>query len=55
MKIIIAKTAGFCMGVKRAVDLALENAGKTPGGIKTIGPLIHNRQTVDMLKERRVT
>ena len=34
MKILIAKTAGFCMGVKRAVDLALENAGKTPGGLK---------------------
>lgn len=55
MKIIIANTAGFCMGVKRAVDLALENAGKVPGGLKTIGPLIHNRQTVEMLKERGVT
>jgi (E)-4-hydroxy-3-methyl-but-2-enyl pyrophosphate reductase len=54
MKILVAKTAGFCMGVKRAVDLALENAGKTPGGLKTIGPLIHNRQTVDMLRQRKV-
>ena len=32
MKIIVAKTAGFCMGVKRAVELALENTGKMPGG-----------------------
>ncbi|MBN2036352.1 MAG: 4-hydroxy-3-methylbut-2-enyl diphosphate reductase [Chitinispirillaceae bacterium] len=54
MKLLIAKTAGFCMGVKRAVDLALENAGKVQGGLKTIGPLIHNRQTVEMLKARRV-
>jgi (E)-4-hydroxy-3-methyl-but-2-enyl pyrophosphate reductase len=54
MKIIVAKTAGFCMGVKRAVDLALENAGKTPHGLKTIGPLIHNRQTIDMLRQRKV-
>jgi (E)-4-hydroxy-3-methyl-but-2-enyl pyrophosphate reductase len=54
MKILVAKTAGFCMGVKRAVDLALENAGRMPGGIKTIGPLIHNRQTVDMLSQRKV-
>jgi (E)-4-hydroxy-3-methyl-but-2-enyl pyrophosphate reductase len=54
MKIIVAKTAGFCMGVKRAVDLALENAGKVPGGLKTIGPLIHNRQTIDMLRQRKV-
>lgn len=55
MKIIVAKTAGFCMGVKRAVDLALENAGRLPEGIRTIGPLIHNRQTLDMLKERGVS
>jgi (E)-4-hydroxy-3-methyl-but-2-enyl pyrophosphate reductase len=55
MKIIVAKTAGFCMGVKRAVDLAIETAGKTPDGLKTIGPLIHNRQTVDMLRQRKVT
>jgi 4-hydroxy-3-methylbut-2-enyl diphosphate reductase len=54
MKIIVAKTAGFCMGVKRAVDLALENAGRIPHGITTIGPLIHNRQTLDMLRERGV-
>jgi (E)-4-hydroxy-3-methyl-but-2-enyl pyrophosphate reductase len=54
MKIIVAKTAGFCMGVKRAVDLALENAGKVPGGLKTIGPIIHNEQTLAMLRQRRV-
>lgn len=42
------------MGVKRAVDVALEQSAKTPGGIHTIGPLIHNNQTVEMLKQRGV-
>ena len=42
------------MGVRRAVDLALENAGKVPDGLKTIGPLIHNRQTLEMLTQRGV-
>ncbi len=55
MKIIVAKTAGFCMGVKRAVDMALENASKNPDGILTIGPLIHNNQTLQMLEQRGVT
>lgn len=54
MKIIIAKTAGFCMGVKRAVDLALEYSGKNPEGIHTLGPLIHNKQTIEVLKLRGV-
>lgn len=54
MKIIQAKTAGFCMGVKRAVDLALENAAKTEKGILTLGPLIHNSQTVEMLGQRGI-
>ena len=42
------------MGVKRAVDLALEHAGKIPDGLKTIGPLIHNQQTLAMLRQRKV-
>ena len=54
MKIIVAETAGFCMGVKRAVDLALEHAAKSSGGVYTLGPLIHNNQTIEMLRERNV-
>ncbi len=53
MKIITAKTAGFFMGVKRAVDLSLEQAANS-NGIHTIGPLIHNRQTLEMLRQRGV-
>lgn len=55
MKVIIAKTAGFCMGVKRAVDLALEHASQSETGIWTLGPLIHNRQTLEMLGQRGVS
>jgi 4-hydroxy-3-methylbut-2-enyl diphosphate reductase len=54
MKIIQAKTAGFCMGVKRAVDLSLEQSTKTTEGILTIGPLIHNNQTIEMLNQRGI-
>lgn len=54
MKIVVAKTAGFCMGVRRAVDLAIDTSRKKEGTIFTLGPLIHNQQTIDMLKERRV-
>ena len=43
------------MGVKRAVDLALENSSGSSKEIKTLGPLIHNSQTIEMLRQRGVT
>ncbi|MFP4163212.1 MAG: 4-hydroxy-3-methylbut-2-enyl diphosphate reductase [Chitinispirillaceae bacterium] len=55
MKIIVARTAGFCMGVKRAVDQALEHSGKKSSNVYTLGPLIHNKQTVEMLHQRGVS
>ena len=55
MGIKLAKTAGFCMGVKRAVDVVLDLAGKKNGGpIYTYGPLIHNPQTVELLRKRGI-
>ena len=54
MKIIIAKTAGFCMGVRRAVDVVLEAPGTQPEPINTYGPLIHNPQVLDLLKEKGI-
>ena len=45
MEILLAESFGFCMGVKRAVDLAYrarEQAGGLP--VVTLGPLIHNQQ-----------
>jgi len=55
MKIIIAKTAGFCMGVRRAVEMALDMPRKYKGPIFTFGPLIHNPQVLDLLKEKGIS
>ena len=55
MAIKLAKTAGFCMGVKRAVDVVLEMAGHQSGeDIYTYGPLIHNPQMVELLRKRGI-
>jgi (E)-4-hydroxy-3-methyl-but-2-enyl pyrophosphate reductase len=54
MKIIVAETAGFCMGVRRAVDIAVDSATGAAGKIYTLGPLIHNNQTLEMLKARGI-
>lgn len=53
-KIILAATSGFCMGVKRAMQLALETAIRSPGKVYTCGPLIHNPQAVNYLRENGV-
>jgi len=54
MELFIAKTSGFCFGVKKAFDTAIlttENkSSKTP--IYTYGPLIHNKDVVDYLSFR---
>jgi len=54
VKVKLAKTAGFCMGVRRAVELVLRTAAESHNPIFTWGPLIHNPQTVDFLKEQGV-
>ena len=56
MEIKLAKTAGFCMGVRRAVDAVLDVAQHEKGRrIYTYGPLIHNPQTIELLKNRGIT
>lgn len=55
MKISIAKSAGFCMGVRRAVELVLDASNKTSGAIYTYGPLIHNPQVLSILEEKGIT
>lgn len=50
----LAKTSGFCMGVKRAMQLAIETAQNAKGRVYTCGPLIHNPQALDYLKEQGV-
>lgn len=53
MKITVAKTSGFCMGVKRAMQLASHTA-KDGTKVYAIGPLIHNPQAIEGLKEQGV-
>ncbi len=55
MKITVAETAGFCMGVERAVDMALKNSENGEKELYTLGPLIHNTQTIEMLEQNNVT
>jgi len=55
MKITIAQTAGFCMGVRRAMEMVLDTPGKHDGPIYTYGPLIHNPQVLDLLSEKGIT
>lgn len=55
MGIRLAETAGFCMGVKRAVDMVLAlTRDRGDAQVYTYGPLIHNPQTVELLRERGV-
>jgi len=53
MKVILAKNAGFCMGVRRAVEATLDLV-RQEEPIATFGPLIHNPQVLGLLAERGV-
>lgn len=54
MKVVLARTAGFCMGVKRAMELVLSAINRKTGKIYTYGPLIHNPQVLELLQERGI-
>ena len=49
MQVILAESAGFCYGVKRAVELAQRTAAET-GGCWMLGDLIHNAHVVRDLR-----
>ena len=46
MNVTLAKSAGFCFGVKRAVNMVYEEIEKGNGPIYTYGPIIHNDEVV---------
>ena len=50
----MAKTAGFCFGVKRAVEQVYEQIEKAKESVYTYGPIIHNQQVVKDLEEKGV-
>ncbi len=54
-KIVIAKRAGFCFGVKRAIDITFDIAGKDKKGVFTLGPIIHNPQVIEKLSRKGIS
>jgi (E)-4-hydroxy-3-methyl-but-2-enyl pyrophosphate reductase len=55
MKIVVAKMSGFCMGVRRAVEMVLDAPERHPGPICTYGPLIHNPQVLELLESKDIS
>jgi len=60
-RILIARSAGFCFGVKRAIAIADDTAGRgqeagagDEGPIHSLGPIIHNPQAVERLEKKGV-
>ena len=54
MEVKVAKTAGFCFGVQRAVDKVYELLGSCPDRLFTLGPIIHNEEVVNDLEKKGV-
>ena len=54
MEVRLAKTAGFCFGVRRAVDTVYEQVEQAEGPIYTYGPIVHNETVVRELEEKGV-
>ena len=53
MKVIKAKTAGFCFGVKRAVDTVYKQVDTKCGQIYTYGPIIHNEEVIKDMRDKQ--
>lgn len=53
-KIFVAKTAGFCFGVDRAIKIVYNNLDNRSKRVVTLGPIIHNQSVVNDLKEKGV-
>jgi 4-hydroxy-3-methylbut-2-en-1-yl diphosphate reductase len=54
MNVKIARTAGFCWGVRRTVDKVMEVADTGGHSVVTLGPVIHNPQAVERMREKGV-
>ena len=54
MEVLVAKSAGFCFGVRRAVDLVRGECRDHEGPVYTYGPIIHNEQVVQELADEGV-
>lgn len=54
MEVIIAKNAGFCFGVEKAIDTTVKSL-EEKSDVYSLGPLIHNDQVVDYLADKGLT
>jgi (E)-4-hydroxy-3-methyl-but-2-enyl pyrophosphate reductase len=55
VRVVLARTAGFCIGVKRALEMVLKAINENQTKIYTYGPLIHNPQVLELLRERGIS
>lgn len=53
-EIIMAENAGFCFGVKRAVDTSIDTDKDNKSKIYTFGPLVHNKNVTNSLKDKGI-
>ena len=54
MQVTLAKSAGFCFGVKRAVNMVYDEVEKSNEPIYTYGPIIHNDEVVKDFESKGV-
>ena len=54
MNVVLAKNAGFCFGVKRAVETVYQEIEKAEKPIYTYGPIIHNEEVVQDLENKGI-
>lgn len=54
MAVKVSRTAGFCMGVRKAMERTLAERRDADGTLYTLGPLIHNPQVLEILKKNGV-
>lgn len=50
-RIVLAEVAGFCFGVRRAVEITEKTRREQSGRLTTLGPLIHNQQVISKMRE----
>lgn len=51
MEIVLAKTYGFCFGVKRAVQTVEDTVASAEGPVYTLGPIVHNDEVVAQMQD----
>lgn len=54
MEVTLAKSAGFCFGVKRAVEMVYKETEQKSSNVYTYGPIIHNEEVVKDLEKKGV-